>query len=85
MVYCDDSIGSRIADCSMPGHLISTAQTRANTRLIAAAPELLEALQAMVDMYCRLIDSGDCGNWNPRDDVEVRDANKAICKATGAA
>lgn len=41
MVYCDDALGSRVADCSKSGHGISVAQERANARLIAAAPDLL--------------------------------------------
>lgn len=45
MVYCDDSLGSRIADCSTAGHGISNAQQLANARLIAAAPQMLEALE----------------------------------------
>lgn len=46
----------------------------ANARLIAAAPELLEALQAMV----RLHDSGDFG---PVDPIDM--AMAAIAKAKG--
>lgn len=45
MVYCDDSLGSRVADCSTAGHGIPTAAEIANARLIAAAPEMLEALK----------------------------------------
>jgi hypothetical protein len=48
MVYCDDSLGSRVADCTQSGHCITVAQERANARLIAAAPQLVEALQELV-------------------------------------
>lgn len=41
MVYCDDALGSRVADLSQPGHGIPWAQEEANARLIAAAPDLL--------------------------------------------
>lgn len=46
MVYCNDALGSRVANCSDSGHGITNEQDKANARLIAAAPELLEALQA---------------------------------------
>lgn len=44
MVYCNDSLGSRVADCHNSGHGITTQQDHANARLIAAAPDLFEAL-----------------------------------------
>ena len=47
MVYCNDSLGSRVADVSMSGHGITTAQDRANARLIAAAPDLLAVCKAL--------------------------------------
>jgi hypothetical protein len=49
--------------------------------LIAAAPELLEALKAFLDMYVQFINSGDAGNWNPETDDEVIQARAAIAKA----
>jgi hypothetical protein len=52
-------------------------------QLIAAAPELLEALKAFTKMYVNMIKSGDCGNWNPEEDAEVIQARKAIAKAEG--
>lgn len=59
-------------------------EQRANAHLIAAAPDLLEALEALVKNHCALVDSGDCGNWNPTDEREVIDALAAIAKARGA-
>jgi len=47
MVYCDDSLGSRVADCSTSGHGLTLAQDRANARLIAAAPDLLKAAREL--------------------------------------
>ena len=52
-------------------------------RLIAAAPELLAALRLFVDRYTQLVNSGDCGNWNPETDEEVITARAAIAKAEG--
>ncbi len=60
-----------------------TTEQLANAHLIAAAPDMYEALEQMVSMYCELIDSGDCGNWNPREDDAVLIANAALKKARG--
>lgn len=56
---------------------------RANANLIAAAPELLEALEGMLDRYTGLVNCGDCGSWDPESEVEVIDARKAITRAKG--
>ena len=55
----------------------------ANANLAVMAPDMYEALEQMVSMYCELIDSGDCGNWNPREDDAVLIANAALKKARG--
>jgi hypothetical protein len=47
-------------------------ETLVNARLIAAAPDLLEALQSAVDAL-----GGECHDWGP--------ARAAIAKATGGA
>jgi hypothetical protein len=60
----------------------SAVECEANGRLIAAAPELLEALEAMTRMYASLVESGDCGFWNPEEVDEVRAARAAIARAT---
>ena len=54
----------------------------ANARLIVAAPYLLDALSRLTEMYCQMVHSGDCGNWNPEDDIEIQEARAAIAKAT---
>lgn len=51
--------------------------TEANARLIAAAPELLEALQGMLASFCDI----DCGEFDRK--LAVKDARAAIVKATG--
>lgn len=58
-------------------------RAQSDAQLIAAAPELLAALRLFVDQYTRLINSGDCGNWNPETDEEVITARAAIAKAEG--
>ncbi len=59
----------------------------ANARLIAAAPDLLEALIQLVEIVSGL--EAECDNAGVGDLVEVRDAwrkaDAAIAKATGAA
>lgn len=48
-VYCDNSLGSAVAivrhDKALPMQVFSKAETDANAHLIAAAPEMLEALK----------------------------------------
>lgn len=70
-----------IAHVNRPGSSYS-GQSEANARLIAAAPDLLEALTSMVVVYA----------MNNAEPVELRDtlrrqiaeASAAIAKATGA-
>ena len=59
------------------------AQQEANSRLIAAAPELLEALEALFDDYKQLADSGDCGCWLLEDQEVGKKALAVIAKARG--
>ncbi|MFN7611738.1 MAG: hypothetical protein ACK5QX_12520 [bacterium] len=56
---------------------------RANARLIAAAPDLLTALQDLLDHYLELANSGDCGAWDPEPEPQVIAARAAIAKARG--
>lgn len=56
---------------------------KANARLIAAAPDLYEALSTFVEEYVSMIASGDCGNWNPEDEGFVKSARAALAKARG--
>ena len=50
----------------------------ANARLMAAAPELLDALRGLLDVY----DSDPC-NPEPEPGTEIHTARAAIAKATG--
>lgn len=61
----------------------SDKHAEADTRLIAAAPDLLKALQVMTATYVELVNTGDAGRWDPEKDVEVIGARAAIAKATG--
>ncbi len=52
-------------------------------RLIAAAPDLLEALQRFVSEYVELVESGDAGFWDAEKEEKVIKARAAIAKAEG--
>jgi hypothetical protein len=55
----------------------------ANARLIAAAPELLEALNKIISRHSELVCSGDCGFWDVEDEEKMKLARSAIAKAEG--
>lgn len=57
------------------------AMRLANARLIAAAPELLEALHILL---ANLSSDLECEGYDPLDDARVKLARDAIAKATGA-
>lgn len=58
-------------------------ETIANARLIAAAPDLLEALEVLFADYKQLADSGDAGFWKLEDTDEGKQAMAALAKARG--
>jgi hypothetical protein len=63
----------------------ASQESEANARLIASAPDLLEALTALYASYKALADSGDAGNWRLEETDEGQQACAAIAKATGEA
>jgi hypothetical protein len=75
---------SYIGECGdQNGNWTNEPMAVANARLIAAAPDLLEALIAMINHYTGLINSGDAGNWDPETESKVIIARAAIAKAQG--
>lgn len=72
---------AEVVRCGMNGP--HTEEGRLNANLIAAAPELLEALKELSESVERLRASGDAGDWEPEDDPYYMKALKAIAKAEG--
>jgi len=58
---------------------------QANPHLIAAAPDLKDALRDLLRHYVQLVNSGDAGNWDPETEIVVKDARKALSQASGEA
>lgn len=59
------------------------AEAKANAHLIAAAPELAEALDCLLTTYVEMVNSGDCGFWDAEKQPEVIAARAALAKARG--
>jgi len=60
-------------------------ESHCNAQLIASAPELLAALEAMTKAYVELVESDYAPCWNAENDKEVISARAAIAKAKGQA
>jgi hypothetical protein len=58
-------------------------EAEANAHLIAAAPDMYEALKTFVAEYVDLVESGDAGFWDPEKEAKVIAARSAIAKAEG--
>lgn len=89
MVYADDSLGSRIADCSESGFGITHEQATANVRLIAAAPDLLRALIDLADWLAYGLSKADGAEPTAEDHAACErvaaQARAAVDKALGVA
>ncbi len=72
---------NRMIAVSSGMELFKWEEVMSNARLIAAAPELLEALNAVLDNYKALVDSGDAGNWDFEEMPCVKSARAALAKA----
>lgn len=72
--------GDSVADCSPGSPFTTSDQATANAKLIAAAPDMLEALQRIE----RII---DVNLWHQHEKIEdaKQIAREAIAKATGGA
>jgi len=82
MVYCDDSLGSRVADCTSSGHGISRQQDHANVRLIAAAPTMLDALKSAESALASCYQVCDYpANGRSDQDYALSEVRDAIAKA----
>lgn len=84
-IYCDDATGSAVASVVFSPDFIgrSDAETEANARLIAAAPELLEALKEIVKA-CEECEADENMSIVDAFTQDMEDAARAaIAKATG--
>lgn len=69
--------------CELPFHHRDD-ENEANARIIAAAPDLLEAIKGLLESVTDAINAGDWkvdGACDP--DIDIQRANAAIAKATG--
>ena len=52
-------------------------------RVMKLAPELVEALEALLKNHEGLVNSGDCGKWSVDSEVEVMNAKVLLAKVKG--
>lgn len=76
------SLDEMVADCSPEDGEIPTSERQANARLIASAPELLEALEATV-LHVEMPLSGRDADWHEAGTDILNRARTAIAKARG--
>lgn len=80
-------VGDTVLVCCPKNHWsnieLPEAEKLANARLIACAPELLSALEAMTKAYVELVESDYAPCWNAENDKEVISARAIIAKAKG--
>lgn len=71
-VYCNDATGQAVAQCDQKFTFFTTEERLANVRLIAAAPEMLAALQ-------KIVANAALVGGNPSQDYDL--ARAALAKA----
>lgn len=77
----DEAI-SGLAGLALAQVMMLRGEEMPSNNLIAAAPELYEALAKLLDHYTRLVNCGDCGSWNPEVEPEILAARAALLKAS---
>lgn len=87
-VICDVALGPRPADCSDERWAEHYGQVEANARLIAAAPELLEAVVLAEDIIDDFLghlspDEQIAASEDPKASNALKALRAAIAKATG--
>lgn len=75
--------GTIRGDGGLLAELLINGSEDDNGTIMAAAPDLLDALQCLFDNYKQLADSGDAGNWRLEDEPAGKKALNAINKALG--
>jgi len=63
----------------LPGEVVDDAENEANARLLASAPELLEALETIAQTLAECVPGDDCNCYED----SQRIAEQAIAKARG--
>ena len=80
--YCIDCLGCGADFTPREGmDVIAMWNRRTNPSSIRNAAlirDLMDCLEDMTKHYQELVDSGDCGNWNSSDEIEVRAAKMVI-------
>lgn len=65
------------------GRIVAQGLTRADAQVMSVARELLAGCEGVLNTYCALVESGDCGNWDPEREEPVKAARAAIAQAKG--
>ena len=70
-----------ISDAWPNGNIRTEANAAFIVKSVNNHEKLLDALMGLTEMYVEMVDSGDCGNWDPETDNEVIAAREAIKQA----